>query len=110
MPSSTSGDQQPADAPPNQSGPMQPPPTSDPARERVAKTSPEGIPAAPNLGATTVRRTILTLAIIALIVSLAIAVFVNRWVGLALGAFGIGLLLVNPALWSAVLRAKERES
>ena len=38
-----------------------------------------------------------------------LAVFADRWIGLAVGVLGLFLLIVNPALWAAILRVKERE-
>jgi len=108
--SDSSGDHNSSSRLPNQSEPVQPPPAAKTEQQKIAQTSPEGVPGSPNVGGKAVGATITVLGVLTLVIALLVAAFVNRWAGLAVGAFGIGLLFFNPTLWSAVLRAKERES
>jgi len=91
-----------------QDPPSQPPPAPDAESRRIAEVSPEGIPAT-STNKRAVGGFVLGFAIIALVASVLLAVFVNRWAGLSVGVLAIGLLLFNPALWSAVLRAQEQD-
>jgi hypothetical protein len=92
-----------------QSEPDQPPPVADERARRIAETSPEGIPADPGTDHRTLSRLMLAAVVLLLTVALAVAVFADRWIGLAVGVLGLFLLIVNPALWAAILRVKERE-
>lgn len=92
-----------------QSPPDQPPPAPDARTERIAKVSPEGIPADPSTNRRSLQRLIVTIVVVVLIAALLVAVFLNRWAGLGLGALAGGLLLFNPVMWAAILRVKERE-
>lgn len=96
-------------APAEPSQPQQAPPVADPESRRIAKLSPEGIPGDPHTDRQAVGRLIQMMVVVALVVALALAVFVNRWVGVAVGVLALGLMLFNPVLWAAILRAKERE-
>lgn len=87
----------------------QAPPVADPESRRIARLSPEGIPGDPHTDRHAVGRLIQMMVVIALVVALALAVFVNRWAGIAVGVLALGLMLFNPVLWAAILRAKERE-
>lgn len=97
------------EAPAEPSQPQQAPPVADPESRRIAQLSPEGIPGDPHTDRHAVGRFIQIIVVIALVVALALAVFVNRWVGVAVGVLALGLMLFNPVLWAAILRAKERE-
>ncbi|MFI4883590.1 MAG: hypothetical protein ACIAQU_13500 [Phycisphaerales bacterium JB064] len=92
-----------------QSPPDRPPPTDDGQSRRIAEVSPEGIPADPRTNRRTLNRIIVGFVIVVLVVALLLAVFLNRWAGLGVGALAIGVLLFNPTMWAAILRVKERE-
>ncbi len=47
--------------------------------------------------------------VLLLTVALGLAVFADRWIGLSVGVLGLFLLVVNPTLWAAILRVKERQ-
>ena len=98
------------DAPegPNQDAPSQPPPTSDPKAQRIAEKSPEGVPGSPETDRSSVGLIITVIVIVALIAAVLVAVFVNRWFGLGVAVFAVGLLFFNPVFWAATQRAKER--
>ena len=98
------------DNPPTQSPPSQPPPTADDRARRIAEVSPEGIPSDPKTDRASLGRVFVTIGVVVLITSVLVTAFLNRWAGLGLAALATGLLLFNPALWSAVLRVKERET
>lgn len=93
-----------------QSPPDQPPPVADEKARRIAEQSPEGIPADPDTNQQTIGRLLFVAVVLILAVALAVAVFGNRWLGLGVGVLALFLLLVNPVLWAAILRAKERDS
>lgn len=92
-----------------QSEPDQPPPVADERARRIAEASPEGIPADPDTDHRTLSRLMVAAVVLLLTVALGLAVFADRWIGLAVGVLGLFLLIVNPALWAAILRVKERE-
>lgn len=92
-----------------QSPPDRPPPTDDPERRHIAEVSPEGIPADPHTNRRTLNRIVVGFSVAVLAVALLLAVFLNRWAGLGVGALAIGVLLFNPTMWAAMLRVKERE-
>lgn len=92
-----------------QSEPDQPPPVADERARRIAETSPEGIPAHQNSDSKTVARLMFVGVVLLLTVALVVAVFADRWIGLGVGVLGLFLLFVNPTLWAAILRSKERE-
>lgn len=94
---------------PNQDPPAQQPPVADPHARDIAERSPEGIPGDPKVGSRAVARTIVGFAVLAMFSAVLVAVFVNRWLGLAVGILAFGLLLANPVFWAAILRARERE-
>lgn len=92
-----------------QSEPDQPPPVKDEKARRIAEVSPEGIPADLGTNQQTISRLLFAAVVLLLTVALAVAVFADRWIGLGVGVLGLFLLIVNPALWAAILRVKERE-
>lgn len=94
----------------NQSSPDQQPPVADPRSRQIAEASPEGIPGDPSTDRHAVSRMLTISVVVMLAIALVVAVFVDRWMGLGVGALALFLMLANPVFWAAILRVKEREN
>ena len=82
-------------------------PAEDLASE-IEHTSPEGRPADPMMSP---RRIYLLLALFALMFivgGVIVALAYDRTVGIGVGVAGVALLALNPTVWAAVSRARER--
>ncbi|MEO1009300.1 MAG: hypothetical protein AAFX79_12110 [Planctomycetota bacterium] len=81
----------------------------DVSAEDVGRISPEGRPAYPGMGVRRMWAVFLVVGAAIIMASLGFAYFINPFAGLAAATVGGFMVMVNPALWAAIFRAKERE-
>ena len=79
-------------------------------RERIADESAEGRPAYPAFGFRSFGVILIALASVLMLVGVTLAFFVQPIAAAVLVALGLVLLLVNPEVWTALMRGKEREN
>lgn len=76
--------------------------------EHIEKVSPEGRPVESERSPRTVGLIYATAIVVVMLVAVAVAVFVNTPIGLMLAVLGFIGFIVNPQLWAAPGRMKDR--
>ncbi len=77
--------------------------------KRIERVSPEGRPAHPEYDTGNIRNLLIGAVALVVLLSVATAVFAGLAAGAVVLVFGLGVaILMNPAIWAASLRAKER--
>ena len=87
------------------------PPAEDSAREleeHLARHSPEGRPADPTLTPGKIGLLLASMVVVLLTVAIVLALLAQNTAAIIVGVVGLLLFVANPAVWAAVLRARER--
>ena len=86
------------------------PTTTEEKAERIARHSPEGRPAHPEVGPKQISLTIAIIVVGLLVIGVVIAAFVEPILGVALAAVGLIFFLMTPGIWASAHRAQERNA
>ncbi|MEZ6234005.1 MAG: hypothetical protein R3B68_07435 [Phycisphaerales bacterium] len=77
-------------------------------REIIEVVSPEGRPGDPNFGSRQLGMMLVAIVVGMLVVALVLALLTQTVLAIAVGVIGILLFVVNPEIWAAILRTRER--
>lgn len=77
-------------------------------QEQIAENSPEGRPAHPTFGLRSFGVIILAAAIVLMLLGVVLAFLVEPIAAAVFVTMGLVVLFVNPEVWTALLRGKER--
>ena len=78
-------------------------------REIIEVVSPEGRPADPNFGTRQLGMMLVAIVVGMLVVAIVLALLTQTVLAIAVGVIGILLFVVNPEIWAAILRTRERQ-
>jgi hypothetical protein len=83
---------------------------ADPAgrADAIESSSPEGRPAHPNVGPAGITLLALLPFVIIALAAVALALFIDIAIGVAVGLLGTIIFALNPQLWAGIFRAQER--
>jgi hypothetical protein len=73
----------------------------------IVEVSPEGVPDHPEMGPRQIGLLLAAIVVGIFVIALVTAAFLSPIAGAALGALALLLFVGNPAVWAALLRAKE---
>lgn len=79
-------------------------------KERIKSESPEGRPANPDFGSRSFGVVLIFIAFFMMLGATVLALFIQPLAAIVVGVLALVVFLVNPEVWAALLRGKERDA